>query len=181
MRIPPIFSCLAALVLSGSFFPAHAAGSRPPNIVFIFSDDHAFQAISAYGEARRLLETPNIDRLAKEGMRFERCLVPDSICGPSRASVLTGNTPTSTGSTTTATAGSTRPSPPCRSCWPAISPRSSANGIWSAPPSDLLPLPGIMRVESVTTEGSDGLGAPQKSGERAPRRAPFLNSTERSA
>jgi arylsulfatase A-like enzyme len=90
MRIPFFIPCLAALVLSGSFFPSHAAGSRPPNIVFIFSDDHAFQAISAYGEARRLLETPNIDRLAKEGMRFERCLVPNSICGPSRATVLTG-------------------------------------------------------------------------------------------
>jgi arylsulfatase A-like enzyme len=90
MSIPFFIPCLAALVLSGGFFPAHAAGSRPPNIVFIFSDDHAFQAISAYGEARRLLETPNIDRLAKEGMRFERCLVPNSICGPSRATVLTG-------------------------------------------------------------------------------------------
>ena len=61
-----------------------------PNIVFIFSDDHAYQAISAYGDPRKLLETPNIDRIAKEGMRFDRCLVPNSICGPSRATVLTG-------------------------------------------------------------------------------------------
>ena len=61
-----------------------------PNIVFLFSDDHAFQAISAYGEARQLIETPNIDRLAKEGVRFNRCVVPNSICGPSRATVLTG-------------------------------------------------------------------------------------------
>ncbi|WP_020469921.1 sulfatase family protein [Zavarzinella formosa] len=61
-----------------------------PNIVFIFSDDHAYQAISAYGDPRKLNETPNIDRLAKEGMRFDRCLVPNSICGPSRACVLTG-------------------------------------------------------------------------------------------
>jgi arylsulfatase A-like enzyme len=66
------------------------AASRAPNIVFIFSDDHAYQAISAYGEARRLLETPNIDRIAKSGMRFNRCLVTNSICGPSRATVLTG-------------------------------------------------------------------------------------------
>ena len=75
---------------------AHSAGAaqpnraRPPNIVFIFSDDHAYQAISAYGDPRRLMETPNIDRLAREGMRFDRCVVPNSICGPSRASVLTG-------------------------------------------------------------------------------------------
>jgi arylsulfatase A-like enzyme len=63
---------------------------KPPNILFIFSDDHAYQAISAYNDPRRLIETPHIDRLAKEGLRFDRCIVPNSICGPSRASVLTG-------------------------------------------------------------------------------------------
>ena len=67
-----------------------ASAADKPNIVFIFSDDHAYQAISAYGDARKLNETPNIDRLAREGMRFDRCLVPNSICGPSRACVLTG-------------------------------------------------------------------------------------------
>ncbi len=61
-----------------------------PNIVFIFSDDHAWQAISAYGDSRPLLQTPNLDRIAREGMRFDRCLVPNSICGPSRATILTG-------------------------------------------------------------------------------------------
>ena len=61
-----------------------------PNILLIFADDHAYQAISAYGDPRRLVRTPNIDRLASEGMRFDRCLVPNSICGPSRATVLTG-------------------------------------------------------------------------------------------
>lgn len=67
-----------------------AAGAERPNIVFIFSDDHAWQAVSAYGEARRLLDTPHIDRIAREGVRFDRCLIPNSICGPSRATVLTG-------------------------------------------------------------------------------------------
>ncbi len=67
---------------------AHAA--TPPNIVLIFSDDHAYQAIGAYGDPRGLLQTPNLDRLAAEGVRFDRCLVPNSICGPSRATVLTG-------------------------------------------------------------------------------------------
>src|SRR5260221_12167120 len=75
-------------------FVCVASGADPaqkrPNIVFIFADDHAYQAISAYGDPRHLNETPNIDRLAKEGMRFDRCLVPNSICGPSRATVLTG-------------------------------------------------------------------------------------------
>ena len=67
-----------------------AADKMPPNILFIFSDDLAFQAISAYGEKRQLLQTPNMDRIAKEGIRFDRCLVTNSICGPSRATILTG-------------------------------------------------------------------------------------------
>lgn len=69
---------------------ATAAAAERPNIVLIFSDDHAYQAISAYGESRKLLATPNIDRIAKRGIRFDRALVPNSICGPSRACVLTG-------------------------------------------------------------------------------------------
>lgn len=89
MRFLPLsfFSFLVLVNLSGLW--AAERGSRP-NIVIIFSDDHAYQAISAYGDARRLIETPNIDRLAQGGMRFDRCLVPNSICGPSRAVLLTG-------------------------------------------------------------------------------------------
>ncbi|WP_009962059.1 sulfatase family protein [Verrucomicrobium spinosum] len=67
-----------------------AAASKQPNILFIFSDDHAYQAISAYKDSRKLIETPGLDRIAKEGMLFQRCVVPNSICGPSRAVVLTG-------------------------------------------------------------------------------------------
>ncbi|PWJ58733.1 arylsulfatase A-like enzyme [Dyadobacter jejuensis] len=59
-----------------------------PNILFIMSDDHAYQAISAY--SNQLLETPNIDRLAKEGMLFTNASVTNSICAPSRATILTG-------------------------------------------------------------------------------------------
>lgn len=70
--------------------PTVAQSPKRPNIVFIFSDDHAYQAISCYGDQRKLIDTPHIDRIAKEGMRFDRCLVPNSICGPSRATVLTG-------------------------------------------------------------------------------------------
>ena len=69
---------------------AQQAGSRP-NIIYIMSDDHAFQAISAYGGALKdLAPTPNIDRIARDGMRFDRCLVTNSISGPCRAVVLTG-------------------------------------------------------------------------------------------
>ena len=70
--------------------PTLAFAQKPPNIVFVFSDDHAYQAVSAYGHPLKLLETPNLDRIAKQGMRFDRCLVPNSICGPSRATILTG-------------------------------------------------------------------------------------------
>ena len=83
-------SLLSALVLLGAAGLVAAAPARQPNIVFIFSDDHAYQAISAYGDARKLLETPNIDRIGKGGVRFDRCLVTNSICGPARAVILTG-------------------------------------------------------------------------------------------
>lgn len=59
-----------------------------PNIVIIVSDDHAFQAISAYGNKQ--VQTPNIDRIAKEGVRFQKAYVTNSICGPSRAVIITG-------------------------------------------------------------------------------------------
>ena len=62
--------------------------AKPLNVLFIFADDHAYQAISAYGSNRN--KTPNIDRLAKEGMIFHRAFVTNSICAPSRAVILTG-------------------------------------------------------------------------------------------
>lgn len=77
-------------ILTSLLLVAVSSAAEKPNIIFIFSDDHAYQAISAYGDPRKLLETPGIDRIAKEGMRFDRCVVPNSICGPSRATVLTG-------------------------------------------------------------------------------------------
>ncbi len=59
-----------------------------PNIIFIMADDHGAQAISAYGS--RVNQTPQIDRLAKEGVRFANCFCTNSICAPSRAVILTG-------------------------------------------------------------------------------------------
>ncbi|MDZ7336428.1 MAG: sulfatase-like hydrolase/transferase, partial [candidate division KSB1 bacterium] len=59
-----------------------------PNILFIMTDDHAYQAISCYGS--KINQTPNIDRLADEGMRFANSFVTNSICAPSRAVMLTG-------------------------------------------------------------------------------------------
>jgi arylsulfatase A-like enzyme len=59
-----------------------------PNLLFIMADDHAAQAIGSYGS--RLTATPGIDRLAAEGMRLDACFCTNSICTPSRATILTG-------------------------------------------------------------------------------------------
>ena len=69
-----------------------SAESKPPNILFLFTDDHATQSISAYGinPLTSLAPTPSIDRIAREGMLFRKCYVTNSICGPSRAVILTG-------------------------------------------------------------------------------------------
>ena len=77
---------LLTLLLATLAGPAAAADR--PNIVFIMSDDHAAHAIGAYGS--RVNTTPNIDRLAREGMRFDNVFVTNSICTPSRAAILTG-------------------------------------------------------------------------------------------
>jgi arylsulfatase A-like enzyme len=78
----------AASVLPRRLEAGEARGSGQPNIIFIMSDDHACQAIGSYGSV--INATPNIDRLAAEGVRFERCFVTNSICAPSRAVILTG-------------------------------------------------------------------------------------------
>lgn len=80
---------LKLLILAFFFVCSTALYSQSkPNIVIIVSDDHAFQAISAYGG--KLMQTPSIDRLAKQGVLFNRAYVTNSICGPSRAVILTG-------------------------------------------------------------------------------------------
>lgn len=76
----------AATALIG--LAAAATGQKRPNILYVMSDDHAYQAISAYGHG--LYQTPNIDRLAREGAIFTRATVTNSICAPSRAVLLTG-------------------------------------------------------------------------------------------
>ena len=83
MRLIAVSATL--LLLLAGFGPAPA---EPPNLLFIFTDDHAYQAVGAYGS--KLNRTPNIDRIAREGMRFDRALVTNSICAPSRAVILTG-------------------------------------------------------------------------------------------
>ncbi len=78
---------LACRPLADVAFGAVAGTSRP-NILFIMTDDHAAQAIGCYGS--RVNQTPNLDRLAHEGMRMDRVFATNAICTPSRASILTG-------------------------------------------------------------------------------------------
>lgn len=81
---------LGVVSLASMNLMAQASHQRP-NIIYIMSDDHAWQAISSYGgRLKNLAPTPNIDRIARDGMRFNRCLVTNSISGPCRAVVLTG-------------------------------------------------------------------------------------------
>lgn len=68
--------------------PSDSESTDRPNIIFIFMDDQASHSISAYGS--ELVETPNMDRLANEGIRFDQAFVTNSICAPSRAVLLTG-------------------------------------------------------------------------------------------
>ncbi len=92
---------IAAAASTLAWVEAAAVGAEPdavpaprPNILLVYCDDHAYQAISAYQSVSayglKLNETPNIDRLAREGMRFDNCFVTNSICGPCRAVVQTG-------------------------------------------------------------------------------------------
>src|SRR5436190_21554412 len=76
------------LAAAGSAASLFGAGAERPNILYIMADDHDAHAISAYGS--KLNKTPNIDRIATAGMRFDNCFCTNSICTPSRGVTLTG-------------------------------------------------------------------------------------------
>src|SRR5205085_7782049 len=90
LRIAQAVLVFAAIALALAFCrgPAQAAEPKPPNILYIMADDHAAHALSCYGS--KINQTPNLDRIAHDGMRFDRCFVTNSICTPSRATILTG-------------------------------------------------------------------------------------------
>jgi arylsulfatase A-like enzyme len=89
MTKPTLIGCIViACCVMGLSQSVQGATTLRPNILFIMSDDHAAHAISAYGSV--VNQTPNLDRLAKEGMRFEHCYAVNSICTPSRATIITG-------------------------------------------------------------------------------------------
>lgn len=80
---------LIALVVVSLAGRALAAEARRPNILFIYADDQSYKTVSCYGQSPQWVKTPNIDRLATEGIRFDRCYL-GAWCMPSRASLLTG-------------------------------------------------------------------------------------------
>jgi len=94
MKSFTFFLCIALLFSACGPKIAHEVAitkPKPPNIIFIMADDHAAQAISAYGHPiSKLAPTPNIDRIANDGALFNNNFCTNSICGPSRAVVLTG-------------------------------------------------------------------------------------------
>ncbi|MEM1070640.1 MAG: sulfatase-like hydrolase/transferase, partial [Planctomycetota bacterium] len=88
---------LIALLIASTVAADSALADRP-NILFIMSDDHTTQAIGAYGgHLASLNPSPNIDALAEKGMKFERVFCNNSICTPSRASIITGQYPQTNG------------------------------------------------------------------------------------
>lgn len=94
MKYSVYIGCFVLLLQSCKITEVNKNGNhqmKRPNIVYIMADDHAEQAISAYGHPiSKLAPTPNIDRIAKEGVLFRNNFCTNSICGPSRAVVLTG-------------------------------------------------------------------------------------------
>lgn len=78
-----------AVALFGCSKPEQKIADTRPNIIIIVTDDHAKNAVSAYGS--RLINTPNIDRIGREGIRFDNAFVTNSLCGPARAVIQTGS------------------------------------------------------------------------------------------
>jgi arylsulfatase A-like enzyme len=79
-----LIACAALLLITG----CRRQPPPRPNVIFIMTDDHAAQAMSAYGS--RINRTPNLDRIADDGLRFDRAFCTNSICAPARATILTG-------------------------------------------------------------------------------------------
>src|SRR5205814_8130227 len=85
------------------FTAAAIAADRPPNLVFVLTDNHGAWTLGCYGNPD--IRTPNIDRLAREGMLFERCFSSNAVCSPTRATLLTGLIPSQHGVHSYLTAG----------------------------------------------------------------------------
>jgi arylsulfatase len=88
MIMKTVFSRLSLLLLLGSFIVSFAQANRPPNIIFILADDLGYGDVGAYGQTK--IRTPNIDRLAAEGLKFTDFYAGSPVCAPSRCVLMTG-------------------------------------------------------------------------------------------
>lgn len=88
MKLSSFLSLCVAFMSFITVFAQERKTAKRPNIIYIMSDDHGYQAVSAYGHG--INHTPNIDRIANEGILFSRATVTNSLCAPSRAVLLTG-------------------------------------------------------------------------------------------
>src|SRR5690348_1995417 len=93
MRIDTLAGLLCGLGLAVTTTLA-AEGPQRPNLVLIIADDLAWDDLGAFGHPT--IRTPNLDRLAREGMRFDRAFLTTSSCSPSRSSIITGRYPHNT-------------------------------------------------------------------------------------
>lgn len=97
-QIRPLSVVIAIVVCFKAMAAPLPQAQDRPNIIFIMSDDHAAHAIGAYGGRLADLDlTPNLDQLAAQGIRFENAFCNNSICTPSRASIITGQYPQTNG------------------------------------------------------------------------------------
>ena len=121
--------CAVALPACNQKKEGSSVSEKPMNILYIMCDDHSFQTISAYDN--RFIQTPNIDRIAKDGVRFTNSFVANSLSGPSRACLLTGKHSHKNGFTDN-TNVLTGVSKRFRSCCkrPVIRPRLWVSGTW---------------------------------------------------
>lgn len=87
-RLSFLFLPLTAIGVSACSSGKLKEEVKRPNIIFMMTDDHTTQAMSCYGG--RLLQTPNMDRIANEGIRMDNCYAVNALSGPSRACILTG-------------------------------------------------------------------------------------------
>ena len=126
-RLSYIFLPLTAIGMS-----ACSSGKeevKRPNIIFMMTDDHTTQAMSCYGG--RFLQTPNMDRIANEGVRMDNCYAVNALSGPSRACILTGKFSTSMDSQTMPALSMVTNRPSLNCCRPPVTRlQLSANGIW---------------------------------------------------
>lgn len=160
MTIPPGRFCFRALLAVGlvaaslSAGPVRAAETAPPNIIFILTDDHRWDALSAMGHP--FLETPNLDRLADEGILFESAFVTTSLCSPSRASFLTGQYAHTHGVVTNHTPWNDR-NVTFLELLSQAGYETAFIGKWHMPGETLPELRGVDRFVSFTREGGQGV------------------------